>query len=102
MDFDAAAVVVIILIEVRAHNANFCIHSVNLQTFYHREARKCSKAKAYFAASVMQVAAFEAALQSMCFIYPNINVQLRYLHHSHYTWAMSSLWLNGERRDPDV
>jgi hypothetical protein len=40
-----------------------------LATFYHREAHKCSKARAYLAASVMQVAALEAALQSMCFIY---------------------------------
>ena len=41
-----------------------------LATFYHREARKCSRAHAYFSASVMQVAALEAALQSMCFVFP--------------------------------
>lgn len=40
-----------------------------LATFYHREARKCSRARAYFSASVMQVAALEAALQSMCFVF---------------------------------
>jgi hypothetical protein len=42
-----------------------------LATFYHRRACKCSRARAYFAASVMQGAALEAALQAMCFLYPN-------------------------------
>jgi hypothetical protein len=41
-----------------------------LATYYAREARKCSKGKAYFAATIMQVSAFEAALQAMCFLYP--------------------------------
>jgi hypothetical protein len=41
-----------------------------LATFYHREAGRCSRARAYLGASVMQVAAFEAALQAMCFLYP--------------------------------
>lgn len=40
-----------------------------LATFYHREARKCSRSRAYLAATVMQVSAFEAALQAMCFLY---------------------------------
>jgi hypothetical protein len=39
--------------------------------FYNGEASKCSNANAYFAASVMQVAALEAALQAMCFLFPN-------------------------------
>jgi hypothetical protein len=38
-------------------------------TRFHREARKCVKGKAYLAAVVMQVAALETALQSMCAIY---------------------------------
>jgi len=41
-----------------------------LAGFYQREARKCARARAYFAASVMQAAALEAALQAMCFLYP--------------------------------
>src|SRR5437667_6316789 len=41
-----------------------------LATLYHREARKCSRGRAYLGASVMQVAAFEASLQAMCFLYP--------------------------------
>jgi hypothetical protein len=43
----------------------------NLATFYHREARKCSRVRAYIAASTMQGAALEAVLQAMCFLYPN-------------------------------
>jgi len=42
----------------------------NLITFYRREARKCSRARAYLSASVMEAAAFEATLQGMCFLYP--------------------------------
>jgi len=42
----------------------------NLATFYHREAGKCVRGKAYLAAVVMQMAALEAALQAMCFLYP--------------------------------
>jgi hypothetical protein len=42
-----------------------------LATFYHREARKCSRGRAYLGASVMQVAALEAALQAMCFLFPD-------------------------------
>ena len=41
-----------------------------LVTFLVREARKCTQAKAYFAATVMQAAAFEGMLQAMCCIYP--------------------------------
>ncbi len=37
---------------------------------YLHEARKCTRGKAYLAATVMQVAALEAGLQAMCFIYP--------------------------------
>jgi hypothetical protein len=37
---------------------------------YLREARKCVKAKAYLAAVIMEVSAFEAMLQSMCCVYP--------------------------------
>lgn len=35
------------------------------------EARKCLRGKAYLAATVMEVAAFEALLQGMCSLYPN-------------------------------
>ncbi|MFI5092977.1 MAG: hypothetical protein ACHQIK_06010 [Candidatus Acidiferrales bacterium] len=41
-----------------------------LMLSYRREARRCLRAKAYHAATVMQVAAFEAGLQAMCFLYP--------------------------------
>jgi len=40
-----------------------------LATFYHREAGKCSRGRAYLGACVMQVAAFEASLQAMCFLF---------------------------------
>jgi hypothetical protein len=40
-----------------------------LAGFYHREARKCVRGRSYFGACVMQVAAFEAVLQAMCFLY---------------------------------
>lgn len=42
-----------------------------LMMAYHREARKCIRSKAYMAATVMHVAAFEAGLQLMCFSYPS-------------------------------
>lgn len=41
-----------------------------LMLSYRREARRCLRAKAYLAATVMQVATFEAGLQAMCFLYP--------------------------------
>ena len=41
-----------------------------IATFYNREARRCVKSKSYLAASIMQVSALEAALQAMCFLYP--------------------------------
>jgi len=41
-----------------------------LMLAYRHEARRCLRAKAYLAATVMQVSAFEAGLQAMCFIYP--------------------------------
>lgn len=41
-----------------------------LMLSYRREARKCLRGKAYLAATVMQVAAFEAGLLAMCFLYP--------------------------------
>ena len=41
-----------------------------LMLSYRREARRCLKAKAFLAATVMQVSAFEAGLQAMCFLYP--------------------------------
>jgi hypothetical protein len=40
-----------------------------ISVFYHKEAHKCSRARAYFSACVMQVASFEAALQAMCSLY---------------------------------
>ena len=42
-----------------------------LAGFYHREARKCVKARAYLAACVMQGAALESSLHAMCFLYPD-------------------------------
>jgi hypothetical protein len=41
-----------------------------LMLSYRREAKKCVRANAYLAATVMQVSAFEAFLQVMCFLYP--------------------------------
>jgi hypothetical protein len=41
-----------------------------LAVFYHREAKRCAKGRAYLAACVMQGAALEALLQGMCFLYP--------------------------------
>jgi hypothetical protein len=41
-----------------------------IATFYNGEARRCAKSSAYLAACVMQVSALEAALQAMCFMYP--------------------------------
>jgi len=38
--------------------------------FYHREAGKCLRGRAYLAACVMQAAALEGLLQAMCFLYP--------------------------------
>lgn len=40
-----------------------------LMLSYRREARRCLRGKAYLGATVMQVAAFEAGLQVMCFLY---------------------------------
>ncbi|MGA2168771.1 MAG: hypothetical protein ABSG62_11210 [Terracidiphilus sp.] len=41
-----------------------------LMLSYRREARRCIRAKAYLAATIMQVSAFEAGLQAMCLLYP--------------------------------
>jgi len=41
-----------------------------LMLSYRREARRSLRARAYLAAAVMQVSAFEAGLQAMCFLYP--------------------------------
>jgi hypothetical protein len=43
---------------------------IQLAAAYHREARRCARGKAYLGASVMQVAALEAGLQAMCFLFP--------------------------------
>jgi hypothetical protein len=37
---------------------------------YHREARKCLRARAYLSACIMQVSVLESALLAMCFLYP--------------------------------
>jgi hypothetical protein len=42
----------------------------NLLNIYHQEARKCLRGRAYLAATVMHVAAFETTLQMMCLLYP--------------------------------
>ncbi len=44
---------------------------LEIATFYNREARRCVKSKSYLAAAIMQVSALEAALQAMCFMYPD-------------------------------
>jgi len=43
---------------------------VKLAVFYHREAARCLRGRAYLAACVMQGAALEASLHAMCFLYP--------------------------------
>ena len=42
---------------------------IELATFYHREAGRCARGRAYLGAIVMQVSALEAALQAMCSMY---------------------------------
>ena len=42
-----------------------------LALFYDREATRCAKGRAYFAASVLQAAALEAMLHGMCSLYQN-------------------------------
>src|SRR5262249_6774078 len=49
---------------------NICDRLRGLARFYDLEARKCAKARAYFAASVMKTSALEALLHGMCFLYP--------------------------------
>lgn len=44
---------------------------IQLFDSYKREARRCLRGKAYLGAVVMEVAAFEAGLQAMCFLYPD-------------------------------
>ena len=41
-----------------------------LAAFYHQEAKRCTKGRAYLAACVMQGAALEASLHAMCFLCP--------------------------------
>ena len=41
-----------------------------LMKSYRRESRKCLRGKAYLGATLMEVSAFEAGLQAMCFLYP--------------------------------
>jgi len=43
----------------------------HLAVFYYKEAQRCSRGRAYLAACVMQGAALEAALQCLCFLYPD-------------------------------
>lgn len=43
---------------------------VEIAQRYDREARKCARAGAWLAATVMQASALEAGLQAMCFLYP--------------------------------
>ncbi len=43
---------------------------IKLALVYRREAHKCARGRTYLAASVLEVAAFEALLQAMCFLYP--------------------------------
>jgi len=43
---------------------------IEVANHYHREARKCAKARAYLAACVMQASALEAGLHAMCFLFP--------------------------------
>ena len=43
---------------------------ITVVNFYHREAERCVRGRAYLAACVMQGAALEGGLQAMCFLYP--------------------------------
>lgn len=43
---------------------------MGLANMYHREVKRCLKAKAYLGATIMEVSALEAALQGMCLLYP--------------------------------
>jgi hypothetical protein len=38
---------------------------------YHREAKRCARARAYLATCIMQVSVLETSLMAMCFLYPN-------------------------------
>lgn len=42
----------------------------SLAVFYHKEAQRCLRGRAYLAACVMQGAALEGVLQCLCFLYP--------------------------------
>jgi hypothetical protein len=41
-----------------------------LANYYHHEAERCARGRAYLGAAAMQVAALEALLHAMCFLYP--------------------------------
>lgn len=43
----------------------------HLAMFYHKEAQRCSRGRAYLAACVMQGAALEGTLQCLCSLYPS-------------------------------
>jgi hypothetical protein len=42
-----------------------------LANYYHHEAERCARGQAYLGAAAMQVAAMEALLHAMCFLYPS-------------------------------
>src|SRR5437879_5686678 len=54
---------------------------IEVTSFYVAEARRCSKSRAYLAASIMQSAALEAVLQAMCCLYPeDVKTTIVYQH----------------------
>lgn len=42
-----------------------------LANYYHHEAERCARGRAYLGAAAIQVAALEALLHAMCFLYPS-------------------------------
>ncbi len=57
---------------------------IEVTTFYVAEARRCTKSRAYLAASIMEAAALEAALQAMCCIYPGDVKRTAVYRHKHF------------------
>jgi len=49
---------------------SICERLIAVVNFYHREARKCVRGRAYLAACVMQGAALEGGLHVICSLYP--------------------------------
>ena len=63
-----------------------------LMLSYRREARRCLRAKSYLAATVMQVSAFEAGLQAMCFLYPDEVKRTSVYTNKHFAAHATGRW----------